>query len=58
MKVFIFMFEKLINIFCLLFCIMFVIFINDYNVKKKIIIYDKNVLLYKNFIILNSEIIC
>lgn len=58
MKVFIFMFEKLINIFCLLFCIMFEIFINDYNVKKKIIIYDKNVLLYKNFIILNSEIIC
>lgn len=57
MKVFIFMFEKLINIFCLLFCIMFEIFINDYNVKK-IIIYDKNVLLYKNFIILNSEIIC
>lgn len=57
MKVFIFMFEKLINIFCLLFCIMFEIFINDYNVKKKII-YDKNVLLYKIFIILNSEIIC
>lgn len=51
------MFEKLINIFCLLFCIMFEIFINDYNVKK-IIIYDKNVLLYNNFIILNSEIIC
>lgn len=57
MKVFIFMFEKLIDIFCLLFCIMFEIFINDYNVKK-IIIYDKNVLLYKIFIILNSEIIC